>query len=177
MGEISTIGLDIAKSVFQVHGVDGTGAVVMRKRISRATLPPDGQAGGFVRAVRHYPADTLRLLRLPAVVRSNISPPPPAGGTTASSLDVAKDFVSLEAIQRQRFVQLRCTKIMMTHRFEDMLISKHAYQLSSRPPREERNEHCSMEYCGPELDDNARSPPALTNPLLGALLNKDGCSF
>ena len=33
MGEISTIGLDIAKSVFQVLGVDGTGAVVMRKRI------------------------------------------------------------------------------------------------------------------------------------------------
>jgi transposase len=35
MGEVSTIGLDIAKSVFQVHGVDGTGAVVMRKRIGR----------------------------------------------------------------------------------------------------------------------------------------------
>ena len=38
MGEVSTIGLDIAKSVFQVHGVDGTGAVVMRKRISRAKM-------------------------------------------------------------------------------------------------------------------------------------------
>jgi transposase len=47
MGEVSTIGLDIAKSVFQVHGVDGAGAVVLRKRISRlkmleffAALPP-----------------------------------------------------------------------------------------------------------------------------------------
>ena len=28
MGEVSTIGLDIAKSVFQVHRVDGAGAVV-----------------------------------------------------------------------------------------------------------------------------------------------------
>jgi transposase len=36
MGEVSTIGLDIAKSVLQVHGVDATGAVVMRKRIGRA---------------------------------------------------------------------------------------------------------------------------------------------
>jgi hypothetical protein len=36
MGEVSTIGLDIAKSVFQIHGVDVDGAVVMRKRISRA---------------------------------------------------------------------------------------------------------------------------------------------
>ena len=38
MGEVSTIGLDIAKSVFQVHGVDGSGSVVMRKRISRVKV-------------------------------------------------------------------------------------------------------------------------------------------
>jgi hypothetical protein len=38
MGEVSTIGLDIAKSVFQVHGVDGSGAVVIRKRVSRLKL-------------------------------------------------------------------------------------------------------------------------------------------
>jgi len=38
MGEVSTIGLDIAKSVFQVHGVDADGAVVIRKRIGRAKV-------------------------------------------------------------------------------------------------------------------------------------------
>ena len=38
MGEVSTIGLDIAKSVFQVHGVDVAGSVVFRKRVSRAIL-------------------------------------------------------------------------------------------------------------------------------------------
>src|SRR5499426_2128472 len=38
MGEVSTIGLDIAKSVFQIHGVGAGGAVVIRKRISRAKL-------------------------------------------------------------------------------------------------------------------------------------------
>ena len=38
MGEVSTIGLDIAKSVFQMHGVDGAGAVVIRRRISRAKM-------------------------------------------------------------------------------------------------------------------------------------------
>ena len=37
MGEVSTIGLDIAKAVFQVHGVDGVGAVVIRKRIRART--------------------------------------------------------------------------------------------------------------------------------------------
>jgi transposase len=38
MGEVSTIGLDIAKSVFQVHGVDGSGTVVIRKRVSRVKI-------------------------------------------------------------------------------------------------------------------------------------------
>ena len=38
MGEVSTIGLDIAKSVFQVHGVDDAGAVVIRKRIGRSKM-------------------------------------------------------------------------------------------------------------------------------------------
>src|ERR1700745_1222861 len=38
MGEVSTIGLDIAKSVFQVHGVDSDGTVVIRKRVSRAKV-------------------------------------------------------------------------------------------------------------------------------------------
>ena len=38
MGEVITIGLDIAKSVFQAHGVDEAGAAVIRKRVSRAKL-------------------------------------------------------------------------------------------------------------------------------------------
>src|ERR1700745_2472479 len=33
MQSISTIGLDIAKSVFQVHGVDATGQVVLRRQL------------------------------------------------------------------------------------------------------------------------------------------------
>ena len=36
MGEVSTIGVDIAKSVFQIHGVDANGTVVIRQRVSRA---------------------------------------------------------------------------------------------------------------------------------------------
>jgi transposase len=35
MGEASTIGLDIPKSVFRVHGVDAAGAVVISKRVTR----------------------------------------------------------------------------------------------------------------------------------------------
>jgi transposase len=38
MGEVSTIGVDIAKSVFQIHGVGADGAVVIRRRVSRGKV-------------------------------------------------------------------------------------------------------------------------------------------
>lgn len=40
MGQVVTIGLDIAKSVFQVHGVDAEGVVVIRQKLTRARLLP-----------------------------------------------------------------------------------------------------------------------------------------
>ena len=47
MQTIATIGLDIAKSVFQVHGVDAAGQVIVRCQLKRrhllvffAKLPP-----------------------------------------------------------------------------------------------------------------------------------------
>ena len=36
--QVTTIGLDIAKNVFQVHGVDGTGRWSLRKRLARAKV-------------------------------------------------------------------------------------------------------------------------------------------
>jgi transposase len=36
MGQVVTIGLDIAKSVFQVHGIDAEGEVVLRRQLRRA---------------------------------------------------------------------------------------------------------------------------------------------
>jgi len=38
MGELTTIGLDLAKHVFQVHGVDVAGATVLRKQLRRAQV-------------------------------------------------------------------------------------------------------------------------------------------
>ena len=36
--DITTIGFDIAKGVFQVHGVDGAGEVTLRRRLSRGQV-------------------------------------------------------------------------------------------------------------------------------------------
>ena len=38
MGEITTIGLDLAKNVFQAHGADAAGGVVFRKKLRREQL-------------------------------------------------------------------------------------------------------------------------------------------
>ena len=38
MQTITTIGLDIAKSVFQVHGVDAAGEVVIRRQLKRRSV-------------------------------------------------------------------------------------------------------------------------------------------
>jgi hypothetical protein len=38
MGNVTTVGIDLAKNVFSLHGVDTDGAVVLRKTVSRARL-------------------------------------------------------------------------------------------------------------------------------------------
>ena len=39
MQAITTIGLDIAKSVFQVHGIDAEGKVLIRRKLKRRYVP------------------------------------------------------------------------------------------------------------------------------------------
>lgn len=38
MGKITTVGIDLAKNVFSVHGIDEAGAVVLRRMVSRVRL-------------------------------------------------------------------------------------------------------------------------------------------
>ena len=40
MAQVSTIGLDLAKTVFQVHGIDAQGAVIVRRPLRRAEVLP-----------------------------------------------------------------------------------------------------------------------------------------
>ena len=68
MDKVSTIGLDIAKNVFQVHGVDDEGQVVVRRKLRRrqvltffAKLPPC-LIGMEACATSHYWARELRKL-------------------------------------------------------------------------------------------------------------------
>jgi transposase len=38
VGNVTTVGIDLAKNVFSVHAVDGSGAVLLRKTVTRARL-------------------------------------------------------------------------------------------------------------------------------------------
>ncbi len=40
MNEVITIGVDIAKSVFQIHGVDAAGEAVIRRQLRRRQVVP-----------------------------------------------------------------------------------------------------------------------------------------
>ncbi len=40
MNEVITIGLDLAKNVFQVHGVDASGEATIRRRLGRRQVMP-----------------------------------------------------------------------------------------------------------------------------------------
>jgi hypothetical protein len=61
MGEVSTIGLDIAKSVFQVHGVDVDGAVVMCARKDMRSWMLSGDHMSVI-----HPAESRTLRQTPA---------------------------------------------------------------------------------------------------------------
>ncbi len=38
MSELATVGIDLAKSVFQIHGVDENGRVLVRRQLRRGQL-------------------------------------------------------------------------------------------------------------------------------------------
>jgi transposase len=38
--EITTIGLDLAKNFFQIHGIDAAGRVIVRKALRRSQMLP-----------------------------------------------------------------------------------------------------------------------------------------
>jgi transposase len=130
--QVTTIGLDIAKHVFQVHGVDERGRVVLRKRLARArvleffaNLPPclvGLEAGGGA----HHWARELRGLGHDA----RLMPPQYVKAYVQSNKhDAADAEACCEAVQRpsMRFVPVKSAAqqaTCMLHRVRDQLIGQ-----------------------------------------------------
>jgi transposase len=130
MGEVSTIGLDIAKSVFQVHGVDSSGAVVIRKRVSRlklleffAALPPCLIGIEACPSAHHWGRE---LQALGHTVR--LMPPSYVKAYLKRSKNDANDAAAIcEAVTRpsMRFVPIKTKEqqtALMLHRARQLLV-------------------------------------------------------
>jgi transposase len=130
MGEVSTIGLDIAKSVFQVHGVDADGAVVIRKRIGRAkvleffaALPPCVVGIEACPSAHHW---SRKLQSLSHTVR--LMPPSYVKAYLKRSKNDANDAAAIcEAVMRpsMRFVPIKSEQQqsgLMLHRSRQLLV-------------------------------------------------------
>src|SRR5450631_2751282 len=124
--QITTIGLDIAKNVFQIHGIDAKEKVVVRKQLRRsqviaffAALPPC-LVGMEACATAHYWARELR--KLGHEVRLM-----PAKDVKAYLKRNKNDAADAEAVRRptMRFVQIKSAEQqgqLMQHRTRDVLI-------------------------------------------------------
>jgi transposase len=130
MKEITTIGLDLAKNVFQVHGIDEAGQVVVRRRLRR------GQVLGFFAglsrcligmeacATAHYWA--RELIALGHEVR--LIPPTYVKAYVKRNKNDAADAEAIcEAVRRpsMRFVPVKTAEqqaTLMLHRTRELLI-------------------------------------------------------
>src|ERR1035438_8074184 len=130
MGEVSTIGVDIAKSVFQVHGIDADGTVVIRKRVGRAKVVeffadlPRCLVGMEACATAHQWARELKKFGHD----TRLMPPTYVKAYVKRGKNDAADAAAIcEAVTRpsMRFVPIKSLEqqsALMLHRTRDLLI-------------------------------------------------------
>lgn len=130
MGKITTVGLDLAKNVFQVHGVSDDGRVLVRRQLRRRQvlaffekLPPC-LVGLEACAGAHYRARELRTLghEVRLMPPSYVKPYVKRGKT-----DAADAAAICEAVTRpsMRFVPVKTSDqqaVLLQHRARDFLV-------------------------------------------------------
>ena len=138
MGIVTTIGLDRAKSVFQVHGVDADGAAVLRQRLTRgrmlkffAKLPPC-LIGIEACASAHYWARELIALGhdVKLMPAQYVKPYVKRGKNDAADAEAICEAVTRPTM---RFVGIKSAEqqsAMMLHRVR-LILSRQRTQLSN----------------------------------------------
>lgn len=131
MNKITTIGVDLAKSVFQLHGVDGEGTVVLRRQLRRSQMLeffqrlPDGCLIGMEAcAGAHYWARELTMfgyevrLMQPSYVKGYVK----RGKTDAADAEAICEAVSRPSM---RFVPVKSEETqgqLVTHKAREFLV-------------------------------------------------------
>ena len=139
MEQVVTIGLDIAKSVFQVHGIDAQGAVVVRQRLQRSrVLPFFAKRGPCLVGIEacgsahHWARELARLgheVRLipPSYVKPYVK---------RQKNDAADAEAICEAVTRpnMRFVPVKTEaqqSVLVLHRSRDLLMRQRTMMLNA----------------------------------------------
>jgi hypothetical protein len=127
---ITTIGLDLAKSVFQVHGVDAVGQVTIRKKLRRAEMLPFFEAlppcliGMEACATAHHWARQLSALGH----QVRLMPPSYVKAYVRRQKNDAADAEAIcEAVTRptMRFVPIKSAErqgVLVLHRTRELLV-------------------------------------------------------
>jgi transposase len=134
-----TIGLDLAKHVFQVHAVDGTGKVVTRKKLRRSEvleffqdLPPSLIGIEACGTARHWARETTGLGHNVRLM--------PAGYVKPYVKRGKNDEVDAEAIYEavtrptMRFVEIKSAEQqsgLMLHRTRELLVRQRTALINS----------------------------------------------
>ena len=130
--QITTIGLDLAKSVFQVHGIDATGQAVVRKSLRRsqmlpffAKLPPCLVGIEACGTSHHWARELIKLghevrLMPPAYVKPYVK----RGKTDAADAEAVCEAVTRPTM---RFVPVKSPAqqaALSMHRTRDLLVKQ-----------------------------------------------------
>jgi transposase len=130
MNKVTTIGLDLAKNVFQIHGVDASGEAVIRRRLRRRQVIPFFEKlppcliGVEACATSHHWARELHALGHTArIMPANYVKP----YVKRNKNDAADAEAICEAVTRptMRFVAVKSAEqqsLMMLHRTRSLLI-------------------------------------------------------
>ncbi|EIM24407.1 IS110 family RNA-guided transposase [Microvirga lotononidis] len=128
--QITTVGLDLAKHIFQVHAVDATGQVVVRKRLRRGEVLPffAGLSPCLIgmeacATAHHWARELIKLghmvkLMPPAYVKAYVK----RGKTDAADAEAICEAVARPSM---RFVPVKSAEqqsVLMLHRVRALLI-------------------------------------------------------
>jgi transposase len=127
---VSTVGLDVAKNVFQVHGIDSTGTVIVRRSLRRRqVIPFFGElerclVGVEACGTSHFWARELRALghEVRLMPPGYVKPYVKRGKTDASDAEAIAEAVSRPTM---RFVAIKSPEqqsVLALHRTRDLLV-------------------------------------------------------
>jgi transposase len=184
MNKASTIGLDLAKQVFQVHGADATGAVVFRKRLRRTAVLQFFASQAPCRVAMEACASSHYWGRELSRIGHEVRLIPPAyvkPFVKRQKNDAADAEAICEASQRptMRFVQIKSETAQaaaVVFRVRDLLVRQRTQIINAL--RGHLAEFGLVVPTGPahvgrllaEAEDYARSLPQAVRPILGVLI-------